>query len=307
MSKFGVARSNFHRMMFNNNLVSFTSGTDDKYGPVYPNADKSNKASVLIAAGIAERILPSLGEVPQKIAHKQKGQTAGTLFEEACNRFITECFLELSHIRPGNWDIQKLGSRKDVPLGAYEQYAHLVKLNDFAKEHVELKNFLGDGYTIAPDVVVLRYPEPDDVINLGKPDLIVDSTNCQHSMLRASNHVGTVSPLLHASVSCKFTMRSDRAQNARTEALNLMRSRKGRVPHIVVVTAEPTPSRLSSIALGTGDIDCVYHFALYELINTLTDLSKQEPLFTEQLNSIMSMVEGKRLKDISDLPLDLAI
>ena len=35
--------------------------------------------------------------------------------------------------------------------------------------------------------------------------------------------------------------------------------------HIVVVTAESLPSRIASIALGTGDLDCVYHFALPEL------------------------------------------
>src|ERR1035438_2137764 len=69
-------------------------------------------------------------------------------------------------------------------------------------------------------------------------------------------------PILHASISCKWTIRSDRVQNARSEALNLIRNRKGRLPHVVVVTGEPLPSRLSAIALGTGDIDCVYHFAL---------------------------------------------
>ena len=53
-------------------------------------------------------------------------------------------------------------------------------------------------------------------------------------------------------------MRSDRAQNSRTEALNLIRNRKGNLPHIVVVTGEPMPARIASLALGTGDIDCVY-------------------------------------------------
>ena len=98
-------------------------------------------------------------------------------------------------------------------------------------------------------------------------------------------------------------MRSDRAQNSRTEALNLIRNRKGRLPHIVVVTGEPLPSRLASLALGTGDIDCVYHFALYELIDAVKDYSKhgREDIF-EMLNNL---IDGKRLKDISDLPLDL--
>ena len=107
---------------------------------------------------------------------------------------------------------------------------------------------------------------------------------------------------MHASISCKWTIRSDRAQNARSEALNLIRNRKGRLPNIMVVTAEPTPSRLASIALGTGDIDCVYHFALYELQATLRALDMQD---AEDLLAVM--VNGKRLKDISDLPLDLAV
>ena len=69
-----------------------------------------------------------------------------------------------------------------------------------------------------------------------------------------------------------------------------------------MVTGEPLPSRLSAIALGTGDIDCVYHFALPELIESVQALELHDTL--ESLNI---MVQGKRLKDIADLPLDLAI
>lgn len=97
-------------------------------------------------------------------------------------------------------------------------------------------------------------------------------------------------------------MRSDRAQNSRTEALNLIRTRKGRVPHIVVVTFEPWPSRIGSIAFGTGDVDCTYHTALYELQAAVGECGD------ESARDLMdTMVEGRRLRDISDLPLDLAI
>ena len=106
--------------------------------------------------------------------------------------------------------------------------------------------------------------------------------------------------ILHASISCKWTLRSDRAQNARSEGLNLVRNRKGRLPHIAVITAEPMPGRVASLALGTGDIDCVYHFALYELRKALVDQKREETLDTLDM-----MIEGKRLRDISDLPLDL--
>ena len=90
-------------------------------------------------------------------------------------------------------------------------------------------------------------------------------------------------------------------QNTRSEALNLIRNRKGRLPHIVAVTAEPMPTRIAAIALGTGDIDCVYHFALPELVEVLSDQKR------ESLDLIETMIEGRRLRDIADLPLDLVI
>ena len=82
----------------------------------------------------------------------------------------------------------------------------------------------------------------------------------------------------------------------------MIRNRKGLTPHIVVVTGEPLPSRLSSLALGTGDIDCVYHFSLYELIDAVKDTGAED-----SIEILKILVEGKRLRDISDLPLDLAI
>ena len=74
------------------------------------------------------------------------------------------------------------------------------------------------------------------------------------------------------------------------------------MPHIVVITGEPLPSRIASLALGTGDIDCVYHFALPELSETLVESELEDAL---ELLEIMTT--GSRLKDISDLPLDLVI
>ena len=108
--------------------------------------------------------------------------------------------------------------------------------------------------------------------------------------------------LWHASISCKWTIRSDRSQNARTESLNLIRNRKGNTPHIVIVTAEPLPNRIASLALGTGDLDCVYHMALNELKHAV-DQIQDETL----LDTFSMLVDGKRLRDISDLPFDLAV
>ncbi|HYO68758.1 MAG TPA: NgoMIV family type II restriction endonuclease, partial [Archangium sp.] len=127
----------------------------------------------------------------------------------------------------------------------------------------------------------------------------VDAGVARHASLRRVNNE---LPLLHASISCKWTLRSDRAQNSRTEGLNLVKNRKGHLPHVVVVTGEPLPSRIAAIAIGTGEIDCVYHFALPELEMAVKDEGLED---AEELLS--TMVAGKRLKDIADLPLDLAV
>lgn len=179
----------------------------------------------------------------------------------------------------------------------FEQYAHLADLDVAVKAAPELQSALGNAYSIAPDVVVYRAPLSDAEIN-AESDL-VDTTVATRSALRGRYQTRS---LLHAVISCKWTIRSDRSQNSRSEAINLIRNRKGRTPHIAVLTAEPLPSRLASLALGTGDLDCVYHFALPELIATIEQSGEEESLAL-----LMMMVEGRRLKDVSDLPLDLAV
>lgn len=70
----------------------------------------------------------------------------------------------------------------------------------------------------------------------------------------------------------------------------------------MAVTAEPLPSRIASLALGTGNLDCVYHFALNELRETIDEMKNED-----QKDSLEMLIEGNRLRDISDLPFDLAI
>ena len=197
----------------------------------------------------------------------------------------------------GHWSILQLGNNNKLKTSDFAQYEHLAYLNVLTAQNAQLAAALGNDYLVAPDVVVYRDLYEDDEINANQE--IVDETVCKMADIRKSNGG---KPILHASVSAKYTMRSDRAQNSRTEALNLIRNRKGHLPHIVVVTAEPMPNRLASLALGTGDIDCVYHFALYELIRAVKEVGSEDAIET-----LETLVSGKRLKDISDLPLDLSV
>lgn len=283
-SKFAEARKLFHAGLFKATLTTNALG-------VVSNADSSSTASKAIAKGIAELLKA------ETISERMAGQTSGNQFEGLCADFVKRTFLQLGHLRPGAWDVHQVSGRNRLEIARYAQYAHLVALDRAARNDPELAAALGSDYTITPDIVVARATVADEGINA--PSLLVDDSVALLASLRQRN--GGL-PLLHASISCKWTIRSDRAQNARSEALNLVRNRKGRLPHVMVVTAEPMPSRLASIALGTGDIDCVYHFALYELQATVKALGMED---AEDLLHVM--VNGKRLKDISDLPLDLAV
>ena len=249
-------------------------------------SDVSNKASREISAALIAKIGTS-----QHKAEKPAGQTAGHMFEGVCQDFLRQSLAMLSHLRPGKFSVER-----GKAISLFDQYAHLDEIRVLADASKELKTHLGTDYLIKPDVVVVREPETDAVINTHLP--LVDQSVARQTSIRQINGAHAT---LHASVSCKLTIRSDRVQNTRSEALNLIRNRKGRLPHIAAITAEPVPSRIAAIALGTGDIDCVYHFALSELVEVLREQER------ETLELVETMIEGKRLRDISDLPLDLVI
>ncbi|WP_071842475.1 NgoMIV family type II restriction endonuclease [Dickeya fangzhongdai] len=293
-------RDEFHRVLIEQRTLAFSKF--NRYGEtrIASNADSGQRVSVRLSNLLFDKLAHRLDIRPDISEKKKDGQTTGNEFEAACAKFLNDTFPKLDVLRPGKWSVTQIHQRSEAVLGQFEQYSHLSELNALAQEHKTLRNFLGDGYTVAPDVIISRAPELDEDINQFID--IVDSISSKNTMIREVNHKGNSHSLLHASISCKFTMRSDRAQNTRTEALNLLRTRKGRAPHIVSVTAEPMASRIASLALGTGDMDYVYHFALYELIECCQELNLEE-----SLDLLTTMIEGKRLRDISDLPLDLSV
>lgn len=270
-------RKEYHRQVFEQIL-----SVDEKGVP--SNADRHSKISVALAKGIVEAIEEEASTV------KSSGQTSGNVFEKITAHFLQSAFQELDHLQGGQFRffVQRA-------IDHFEQYEHLAALAQTLASNKELRSILSD-YIISPDIVIGRLPIDDSEINL-KKQLLTTEANAALTPLRSKN---SQKPILHASISCKWTIRSDRSQNARTEGLNLIRNRKGHTPHIVIVTAEPYPSRIASLALGTGDIDCVYHFALPELMKAAASLKEESAS-----DLLDTMVSGKRLRDISDLPFDL--
>lgn len=275
-----AARRRFHAGMIDAGLLS----TNEK--GVASIADSASAASREIAALLLAKIGSEVS------GDRLAGQSSGRGFEDFVRIFLAEVFPKLASVRCGDFTVASGGV-----ISGYDQYAHLTAVEDAVNRDPDLRVALGRDYIIRPDVVIFRAPVTDDVIN--QSALLVDDEFARGTPLRRANNAD---PILHASVSCKWTIRSDRAQNARSEALNLIRNRKGKLPHIAVVTAEPMMSRIASLALGTGDIDCVYHIALPELGEATSERGSEE---ARELFRMMS--QGRRLRDISDLPFDLAV
>ena len=284
-------RIDYHRKLCRD-IFGHRDGTN-----IFSNADNSSSASIELARGMAEKIgHPTCTNPPA-------GQKAGSLFTQYTKVFLDDAFKLLRHIRPGTWSFSTSQSRTGI--ASFYQYEHLSELKRVLDTNWELKSALGGDYLITPDIIVSRKSMDDEEIN--SPDkeersiITPEDELARHTPLRTSNHKNPCE-IMHASISCKWTMRSDRSQNTRTEALNLVRNRKGRTPCIIAVTFEPLPSRIASIALGTGDIDCTYHGALYELM-----AAAQESIYSDSYDLLRMLVEGRRLRDISDIPFDLAL
>lgn len=156
----------------------------------------------------------------------------------------------------------------------FGQYVHLQEVDKRIRDDPNLRVSLGRDYLIKPDVTVGM---------LGERTL--------------RNR-----PFLHAAVSCKWTIRSDRVQNIRHEFNQMIRHRRGRQPHLVTVTAEPLPTRLAAIARGTGEVDATYHVAFEEM-----EYAVRASRNATQQAAWDEVVGQGRLKDLNDLAGDLVI
>lgn len=201
------------------------------------------------------------------ISHQAPGgQTAGSRLEAGVRSYLAAVMPELDATRP--WVIGRGGR-----ISEFRQYAHLARVDALVRADPALRVELGVDYLISPDVTV--------------------------SFSQGAEHLR---PVLHAAVSCKFTIRSDRVQNIRHESIAMIRHRRGRQPHIVTVTSEPLPTRLAAICRGTGEVDAVYHVALPELQQSVEEVGRPE-----QREALDEAVSQGRLYDLGVLPEHLTV
>lgn len=232
-----------------------------------PNtADSDNAASREIAASILDR-LDIARDIPSGVANPQSGRP----LERAVALQLARDLPALDGNR--GWLIDETPQ----PITNFLQYTHLRRVDLLVKANAELRTTLGTDYIIKPDVVVGLPPR-----HASEP------------------------PFLHAAVSCKWTIRSDRVQNIRHENNQMIRHRRERLPHLVTVTAEPLPSRLAAIARGTGEVDAVYHIAFGALDNAVAELGRLNQISRDQIEAWHEVTTQGRVRPYSDLAPTLA-
>lgn len=228
------------------------------------NADSDNPASVRIAADMLEILDPTAEE---KYVPPQTSM--GRPLEQSVSHDLTKWVPRLDPSR--QWIIQT----ESTQISSFVQYEHLKRVHELVIASPELRTTLGVDYQIKPDVTVALPPR-----NFGE------------------------GPFLHAVISCKWTIRSDRVQNIRHEFNQMIRHRRERLPHLMTVTAEPLPSRLASIARGTGEVDAVYHIAFDALDQAVRN---DRGLSGDQRAAWDEVTQQGRVRPYSDLAKTIAL
>ncbi|QLJ00193.1 restriction endonuclease [Streptomyces sp. NEAU-sy36] len=195
-------------------------------------------------------------------------ESLGKLLEIGVEGHLADCFRDSQ--RCSAWNV-----RRNSKIWDFWQYSHIRELREAADNYADIRDLIAADYLIDPDVTI-------DV-------------------------PGRYGRVLRAVVSCKWTIRSDRAQNVRHEFNSLIRSRRGRAPHLVAVTAEPLPSRLSALTQGMGEIDAVYHVAYELLREAVSEYTPLSPRRGEksQREHLDAMIKTGRLRDYRDLVDDI--
>ena len=257
----------------------------------YPSfADSTNSSSCEIAWGILFRLEAKISPQPPS------RQSYGSRFANITATFVEKSIQQLRHSRSGSWSyFTRLLS---PPFDQSEHKEHSARAEGSPATPPLALEFDCE-FVLTPDIIVGRTPLTDTK-SRRHGEVVEAEKNVANTTLSRSSPFSN--QYLHASISCKWKVQNSPTDGSYILASYRDRKRNGRFPHIAVVTAEPLPTRIAAVALGARDVDCVYHFALHEMRAAIKEIDNED-----QMDMLNIMVQGKRLRDISDLPFDLAM
>lgn len=112
----------------------------------------------------------------------------------------------------------------------------------------------------------------------------------------------TTRPHLLTGFSLKWSLRTDRAQDCRSQGAKMSALRRGRMPHFAAVTMEPRPAMLALLGRGSGDLDCVYHLDLPALGDAVeAHYMANRPPRQRLFDTFRRLVDQRRLRDYDEL------
>lgn len=165
-----------------------------------------------------------------------------------------------------------------------------------------------------------RLSRPQDLVKFDELAALVDEATSRETQVRRIllDEVGSESllnldvtvsrqqpelktPTLEVGLSLKWSLRTDRAQDCRSQGAKMASLRRGRMPHFAVVTMEPRLYMLNILGGGSGEVYCVYHLHLPALRSAVEQTCVGRPRRRSTLETFNRLVAQRRLRDWDDL------
>ncbi len=205
------------------------------------------------------------------------------------------------------------------PLNAFQQYRHVGALadieiepsRDYMRAWAKLRTAV-ERNIAGPPRTTQRLAQLSDAVEDAVQAEVTKRRSAMYevgseSLLKLDVTVtdprGGRLPQLEVALSLKWTLRTDRAQDCRSQGAKLSALRRGRMPHFAALTMEPRPYMLNLLCGGSGDVDCVYHLHLPALTQAISSLygPMNNKNSRRTIDTFERLVEQRRLRDYDEL------
>ncbi|MCU0114878.1 NgoMIV family type II restriction endonuclease [Curtobacterium poinsettiae] len=202
------------------------------------------------------------------------------------------------------------------PLNAFDQYRHIGRLRniEFKRSAQFIKTWAALERTAqSPSESEIRSRLTGLIADLD--GLLENEANARRELIEglgdesllgldvtvATENDAHRPPQLEIGLSLKWSLRTDRAQDCRSQGAKMAALRRGRMPHFAVVTMEPRPYMLNLLAGGSGDVDCVYHLDLPSLVTAIETVYRSSAPRIKARDQFRRLVDQRRIRDWDDL------
>jgi hypothetical protein len=281
-----------------------------------PNiSDGSNAQSVLIAERFFDRAGVASDAVAPKDAGRDLSKFVRTALQEARPDLAVDSerhpkqFVQYAHLAGAERALEGKGPQAGQVLKELGRRLSAVDVASAVSPsvHAELLELVGQATVLAErrsvevNTVLMQTARHsllglDVVVARPAPPTAVDDHDITEELLLG--------------VSCKWTLRTDRGQDAVAQGDRLASHRRGPMPRYGVVTMECRPYYLTIVAEGSSGVDAVYHPALPQVFDALQSVLDDPPSWQNPksrraiesyIETLRRLVSNRRVRPFEDL------